>query len=222
MTVEQWAQPISDAARIVRATTPRHSLDLEDLVQIGWEATLRYLSPGSVSRVLVFVAAKSAMLTASAKWLHKAWSRNGSGNRVRGGPAPRLEGYHHWMQVEPTPPMELFIDLRRAFERLRAEERGAWAATRWRGETVADAGTLLGCRPATVIARARIADKRLILAAGGKSAARAGRTPVHSRKRDQFRARYRELRALGVEPAKANRAAHAQHAYATLLRQVSP
>jgi DNA-directed RNA polymerase specialized sigma24 family protein len=163
MTIDQWAEPISDAARIVRATIPRHSLDLEDLVQIGWEATLRYLSPGSgtVSRVLVFVAAKAAMLTASAKWLHKAWKPNASGNRVRSGPEPEASEWQEWLRAEPTPPIEFMIDVRRALARAREQERDAWLSTRWEGFTLAEAGQAQRCKPFTVLERARRVDARL-------------------------------------------------------------
>lgn len=162
MTYETWAQPISDAARIVRANIPRHSLDLEDLVQIGWEATQRYLGgKDNVSRVLVFVAAKSAMLTASARWIGKAWGRNASGNRVRNGAPADVSEWQDWLRVEPMPPIEFMIDVRRALERAREQDRAAWLSTRWDGQTVREAGSEQGCTPHTIIVRARRVDERL-------------------------------------------------------------
>lgn len=161
LSVEDFARPISDAARIVRAMIPRHSLDLEDLVQVGWEKTLRYLAgQESVSPTLVFVAAKLAMLNAHEQWMQKAWIRNASGNRVRRGEAPALTEWQEWQRAHPTPPIEALIDVYRALLRARDEDRSAWQA-RWAGYTVREAGEAQQCRAQTIVARSERVDSRL-------------------------------------------------------------
>lgn len=157
---EQYARPITDAARIVRSMLPKHSFDLDELVQIGWEKVLRY-PPESGSRTLVFVAAKLAMLNAHNQWIRREWRPNASGNRERTGPAPRLEEFQEWQRCSPTPPIESLIDLRRALSRMRDEEREAWVATQTEGWTLREAGQALACQPHTVLARTRRANERL-------------------------------------------------------------
>lgn len=220
--MENWAATISDAARIVRASIPRHVMDLDELVQIGWEKIARYLSDAtSADRTLVFITARNAMWEAVNRWRQRGYTKNASGNRVRRGPVPELTGWHDWMTHQPTPPIEMMIDVKRALERCAPEESSAWTLTRWQERSVDDAAAELQCRPATVIARARRADARVTMLAGGERTARHGRTPVRSRKRDEWRRRYRELRSLGVAPAHANRAANSVHGYATALRKAT-
>src|SRR5690606_39941971 len=62
--VETFAKPITDATRYVRRHLPTsNSIELADLVQVGWERVTRYLSGAdSASTALVFVTAKQGML----------------------------------------------------------------------------------------------------------------------------------------------------------------
>lgn len=215
---DHFARPISDAARIVRAMLPRHSFQLEELVQIGWEKTLRYL-PDDTSTTLVFVAAKHAMMNAHDRWRQRSRARDASGRQVRrGGDAPQVAEWHHWMSQVPPPPIELLIDVKRALEASRAKEIEAWVLTRWEESTFPEAAEALRCDRHTVMRRARRVDDRITPVAGDQ-VTRRGRVLTHSPKHDERRRRYAELRALGMGSREAARAATTLNKYSIAIRR---
>jgi hypothetical protein len=135
MNIEDYMHPITDAARIIKASLPPgHGLELSDLVNIGVERVLRYMSGSEgASSVLVFVCAKQGMQHESRRWSGK--DRHGRvGDKARKSKAPEFDEYEEWRHCVPTPPIEMMIDLKRALLALPLRESVSWYSQRWLGE----------------------------------------------------------------------------------------
>lgn len=212
------ARAVSDAARIVHARNRRAGLDLHDLVQIGWERVLRYLGRDTTNHVLAFVCAKGGMI------LHlKRDRKRGLGFRL-GSAARSIDpkfasiedrdlGY--WDQwTRQSLPVEEMIDAKRALLSMPLREAVAWHSHHWLGHEYTHLEDEFG------VSGGRIRQ----LAAAGNAKMRATidvpHVPTKSRRYQEERERYADLRARGATRSQASNGCKGPHAYAALVRQL--
>src|SRR5262245_49924549 len=108
-------QAISHAARVVKAALPPgHGLELADLVQIGAERVLRYLSgTEGTSYTLAFVCAKQGMFHEARLWSGR--SRHGTQRKTVSDPVfveyvDERDDIVDWLQRCTSPNLEAWID----------------------------------------------------------------------------------------------------------------
>ncbi len=238
MNIEDYMRPISDAARIVKASLPSgHGFELSDLVSIGAERVLRYVAgtPGA-SPVLAFICAKHGMQYEARRWSGKD-PHGAKGEKARKSPDPILTGYHEWAHVTPTPPYEVMIDTKRALLSMQLREAVSWYSHHWLMEDLDHLENELGVSEGRIRQYCASAREKLRAAWIGEwfetEEQKATREASRVATRDQSRARAneamlaerrrrrRELRALGLGSGAATRAAGSQHRYATALRQLT-
>lgn len=153
---ETFAKPITDAARHVRARLPRsNTIELADLVQVGWERVTRYLSGAAVaSTTLVFVCAKQGMVEEAARWASNAWAPDSSGKPRRTGKAPAFTGVHEWHRTT-TLDVDLLIDIKRTLLSMPLREAASWYSRHMLDERVGSLGPEFG------VSRSRICQYEL-------------------------------------------------------------
>lgn len=236
MNIEDCMRPISDAARIVRATLPPgHGFELSDLVSIGVERVLTYLrgTPGA-QPALVFVCAKQGMLYESRRWIGKD-PHALQGEKKRKSPDPILTGHHEWMGTVPTPPIAEMIDMKRALLSMQLREAVAWYSHHWLCEELDHLETELGVSEGRIRQYCRTARDKLAAAwkgdgfesedqkrarkASAEAEAEARRRAAHAEMLSERRSRYADLRQLGVSGAEAAKAASTRARYATLCQK---
>lgn len=198
MKLEDFMQPITSAARVVRASLPpHHGLELADLVSIGAERVLLYLARAeTTSSTLVFICAKQGMLYEARRWV----GRDPHG-RARKMPDPKFEEFDHvleWRRSHPAPPMELLIDCKRALLSVRLREAAAWYSSNWLGETHEHLEAELGVSAGRVRQYAATATAALRAVADATPRANTSQTTRVLRRRTGARERYNELRRLGA------------------------
>lgn len=142
---ETFAKPISDAARHVRARLPRsNTIELADLVQIGWERVTRYLrGASSAHTTLVFVCAKQGMFDEAARWAGNAWAPDAAGKARRIGEAPAFTGEHEWHSCTRLD-VDLLIDIKRALLSMPLREAASWYSRHMLDERVGTLGPEFG------------------------------------------------------------------------------
>lgn len=225
--VDVFAKPISDAARIVRRQLPAsNSLELADLVQIGWERVARYLGDAPVSTVLVFVCAKQGMLEEARHWAGCQHAKDGHGHPRRIGAAPRLEGYQEWFSFTPAPPIELLIDVYRTLLAMPLRESASWYSRHVLDEPV---GTLA---PEFGVSRGRICQyemaardklREVVLSGEERRESQTRILGTAKLQREQVeRQRYRELRDMGATRRQAMRGCKSPNCFASMAKQLTP
>jgi hypothetical protein len=227
ISTETFAKPISDAARRVRSRLPRsNTIEIEDLVQVGWERVTRYLAghDGPVSEVLVFITARQGMLEEAARWGGNAWQPDQRGKSRRIGPPPRLTGYHEWMRSVPCPDIELWIDIKRTLLAMPLREAASWYSRHVLDEPVGKLAPEFGVGRGRVCQYEIAARARLREVASGGEPIRQSSARIFGTARlrlDQVvRQRYAELRQLGASTKQATRGAKSPNCYASAVRQL--
>lgn len=167
-----WAAAISDAARIVFArfrVRAHFDLELSDLVQIGWERVLRYMSPDA-SRVLVFVCAKQGMMREAKTCGAMAGNRKLQHGRPDAVPFDDEDGgsLTFWRRATPPLPIEEMIDAKRALLALPLPEAYSWMACDVVGHDLEHAAGELARSPSSVRCYLRQARQALGMATDGK------------------------------------------------------
>lgn len=235
------ARAITDAARIVRAGNQRSALELDELVQVGWERVLRYLGRENVSPTLAFVCAKQGMLAA----VRVAAGRDRFGRTRRCGDPVFValdegrEGrdvavWDQWRRH--ALPVEEMIDAKRALLGMQLREAMAWYSHHWLGEELGHLTGELGVTEGRI--RQLCASARAKLAAVWAGDGFETETERQARlERDQQeraerreaarqhmlaerRARWADLRARGLRGAEARRAAQSATRYAEAVRRL--
>lgn len=140
MNIDDYMRPITDAARIVKASLPsHHGLELADLVQIGTERILRHLT-GNEPGWLAFVCAKQGMIYEVARWRAGRQAR-----RL----APMFVEYDDawdssvWRRSSALD-LELLIDLKRALLSMQLREAVSWYSHHWLCQELGHLETELG------------------------------------------------------------------------------
>lgn len=228
------ARAICDAARIVRAGN-RGGVELNELVQVGWERVLRYLGREHVSPTLAFVCAKQGMLAE----VRRAAGRDQLGRRRRF-PDPvfvaiddrDVSVWDQWRRY--ALPLEHMIDVKRALLAMQLREAVAWYSHHWLCEGLDHLMPELGVSEARIRQYCRAARDKLAAAWAGEwfeteadleerraTAARerdARRADANERMLAERRRRFAELRELGVSSKAARRASGSTARYAAIVR----
>jgi len=231
MNVDDFARPISDAARIVRSGLPSsNTIELCDLVQAGWLHATRYLQGAeSVSRTLVFVSVKHAMHQSALEWGQHAWadaggkrSKRGYAQRRRYGDPPQLTGFHEWHRCVPTPDLEMLIDVKRTLLSMPLREAVAWYSQRQLEEPAHKLAPEFGVSKGRVVQLAEMANDKLREAVDPEREMRPSNTIILSdwkaKHRHERRQRYGELRRLGASVKMATRGAKSAKLYSDAVR----
>lgn len=173
--LSDWMPQISDAARIVfRQWRGSRNFDLElsDLVQIGCERVLTYLSGAeSITGVLVFVCAKQGMQYEARRSGGMPGNRKNQHGRPDTLPLsePEDDGFPtHWRKFTPALPIEEMIDAKRALLALPMREAYSWLACDVWGHEKTHAANELGMSYASVRVYLRQARRSLGMATDGK------------------------------------------------------
>ncbi len=237
MNIDDYMRPISDAARIVKASLPiGHGFELLDLVSIGVERLLTYL-PNGANPGLVFICAKQGMQYEARRWRGKE-----PHGHARKSPDPVFCEYRDdwdsnvWRRAH-APELETLIDLKRALLAMQLREAVSWYSHHWLCEELDHLESELGVSDGRIRQYCAAALEKLRAAWRGDGfdteAQRATREAARIAARDQRRAlanaamlterrrRRHELRSLGLGSDAATRAAGSQHRYATALRQLT-
>lgn len=238
--IEDWMRPITDAARIVKASLPKgHGLELADLVSIGAERVLRYLGEAPSSAVLVFVCARQGMESEARRWSARGTH---AGRRVKA----RLEfcdydearDVAYWDQWRRyTLPVETMIDMKRALLAMQLREAVSWYSHHWLGEELDHLERELGVTDGRVQQYCASARKKLAATwrgehfeTEGEIAARkarqiaerdARRAAANARMLAARRERFAELKRLGAEPGQAKIGSRSKVQFATAYRQLT-
>ena len=231
MNVDDFARPISDAARIVRRTLPSsNSMELDDLVQAGWLHATRYLQGAeSASRTLVFVAVKLAMREAARAWAQNSWvdgpgkrSKKGYARRRRYGEPPILTGFQEWHRCVPTPDLALFIDVKRALLSMPLREAVAWHSQHQLDTPAHKLAPEFGVSCTRVVQLAAAANSKLRQVVDPDGEMRLSNTIILSdwkeKHRHERRQRYGELRRLGASVKMATRGAASARKFSDAVR----
>lgn len=231
MNVDDFARPISDAARIVRSGLPSsNTIELCDLVQAGWLHATRYLQGAeSVSRTLVFVSVKHAMHQAALEWGQHAWvdsggkrSRRGYARRRRYGDPPELTGLHEWHRCVPTPDLALLIDVKRTLLAMPLREAVAWYSQRQLDEPAHKLAPEFGVTHTRVVQLAAAANDKLRQVVDPDREVRPSNTIILSdwkaKYRHERRQRYGELRRLGASVKMATRGSKSAKLFSDAVR----
>lgn len=237
MNIEPYMPAISDAARIVKASLPPgHGLELADLVSIGAERVLRY-SPASP--VLAFVCAKQGMQYEVRRW--RAGRQAQRFQELRRD-LPEFVPYDdEWDSTvwrrSTVLDVELLIDLKRALLSMQLREAIAWYSHHWLCEELRHLEPELGVGEARIRQYVAAARDKLAAAWRGASfeteedkarrertriAARdAGRAMAAEKKLTLRRSRYAQLRAMGANPAQAERGCSSSVRFLAVARQLA-
>jgi|GEM_PF-5261060 len=231
MNVDDFARPISDAARIVRRGLPSsNTIELCDLVQAGWLHATRYLQGAeSASRLLVFVSVKHAMHAAALEWGQNAWADSsgkrsplGYARRRRLGDPPQLTGLHEWHRIVPTPDLALLIDIKRALLSMPLREAVAWYSQRQLDEPSHKLAPEFGVTRTRVVQLAAAANDKLRQVVDPDGEMRPSNTIILSdwkaKHRHDRRQRYGELRRLGASVKMATRGAKSPKLFSNAVR----
>ncbi len=242
MNLEDHMKAITDAARYVRARLPRgHGLELADLVSVGAEHVLRYLSGSdTASHVLVFISARQAMVMAARRWSGRCI--HGTKRKTFADPVfcgfDEARDVGHWDQwLRYTLPLEEMIDTKRALLAMQLREAVAWYSHHWLCEELTHLEAELGVshgriRQYCAAARAKLAAawqgerfdtedeirerRRLELVARDERRAVANARMLAERK-----ARYAELKRLGADHKLAQWGGVAKSRYLVTVRQLT-
>jgi hypothetical protein len=231
MNVDDFARPISDAARIVRSGLPSsNTIELCDLVQAGWLHAVRYLQGAeSASRTLIFVSVKHAMHQAALDWGQHAWattsgkrSARGHARRRRIGDPPKLTGLHEWHRCVPTPDLALMIDIKRTLLSMPLREAVSWYSQRQLDEPSHKLAPEFGVTHTRVVQLAAAANDKLRQVIDPDREMRPSNTIILSDWKAKYRhernQRYGELRRLGASVKTAQRGAKSVRLYADAMR----
>lgn len=149
MNIEPYMPAISNAARVVKARLPPgHGLDLADLVQIGAEKVMRYLShTDGTCYTLAFVCAKQGMIHEARRWSGR--SRHGTQRKTVTDPVfveyeAERDDVCDWFRRCTSPNIEAWIDLVRALFSLNSTKAAAWYGHHVLGESDAEIARGIG------------------------------------------------------------------------------
>lgn len=167
MNIEPYMQAISHAARVVKAALPPgHGLELADLVQIGAERVLRYLSRDAIgpSYTLAFVCAKQGMFHEARLWSGR--SRHGTQRKTVRDPVfveyeDERDDVVDWMQRCTSPNLEAWIDLVRALFSLNSSKAAAWYGHHVLGQSCNEIGRGIGVTGSDVVQHRQDAELRI-------------------------------------------------------------
>jgi hypothetical protein len=220
--VSEALRAITDAARIVRARLPsHHGFDLHDLVSIGYEAVATRGLEATDQRILVFIRAKQAMITAARKWS----GRSACGYQRRTFLDPMFSEYDDGVAVwdqwrRHALPLESMIDMKRALLAMRLREAVAWYSHHWLEEDRDHLRRELGVgdvRLGQYCAAARAQLAAAWLDGDPAPVGKASQTPENADRRK----RYSDLKRLGATTRQAQKNLTPTR-YAAMVRQLTP
>lgn len=166
MNIEPYMPAISNAARIVKAALPPgHGLELADLVQIGAERVLRYLSgTDGTCYALAFVCAKQGMFHEARLWSGR--SRHGTQRKTFTDPVfveyeAERDDVCDWFKRCTSPNIEAWIDLVRALFSLNSTKAAAWYGHHVLGESSAEIGRGIGVTASDIVQHRQDAELRV-------------------------------------------------------------
>lgn len=166
MNIEPYMRAISHAARVVKAALPPgHGLELADLVQIGAERVLRYLSgTEGTSYTLAFICAKQGMFHEARLWSGR--SRHGTQRKTVRDPVfveyeDERDDIVDWLQRCTSPNLEAWIDLVRALFSLNSTKAAAWYGHHVLGQSNAEIGRGIGVTGSDIVQHRRDAELRV-------------------------------------------------------------
>jgi DNA-directed RNA polymerase specialized sigma24 family protein len=166
VNIEPYMPAISNAARVVKAALPPgHGLELADLVQIGAERVLRYLSgTDGTSYTLAFVCAKQGMFREARLWS----GRCGHGTQRKTVTDPVFVEYDDerddpidWLKRCTSPNLEAWIDLVRALFSLNSTKAAAWYGHHVLGQSSAEIGRGIGVTASDIVQHRQDAELRV-------------------------------------------------------------
>ena len=212
-------------------------LELNELVQVGWERVLRYLGRETTNAVLAFVCAKQGMLAETR--LAAGRDRNGRARR-RGDPVfveldenRDVAVWDQWRRF--SLPVEEMIDAKRALLGMQMREAVAWYSHHWLGAELGELTGELGVTEGRIRQYCASARAKLAAAWAGDAveteAEREQRERRERNERDAQRAaanermlaerrrRRADLRSRGFSGADLSRAAQSYTRYAEALRR---
>lgn len=221
---KRYARPITDAARLVHARLSRKvTLELADLVQVGWERVSRYLADGTASPIVVFICARDGMFDEVRRWQElPADARTLRAWRAAGG--DEIGDTFGWPRYTPALDIELLIDVKRALLDMKLREAASWYSRHVLDEPVGKLGPEFGVGRGRICqyeisARARLREVVLDGEPHRPSTARIMGTAKLKRSIEE-RTRYAELRKLGATVKQATRGAKSPNCFASMLRQL--
>jgi hypothetical protein len=228
---------ITSAARIVKSAHRSHPFEVADLVSIGAERVIRYLSGSEgAAGALVFVCAKQGMLYELRRWQGRD-PHGLQGEKRRKSADPVLTGYHEWMGLVPTPPYETLIDLKRALLAMQLREAVSWYSHHWLCEELDHLENELGVSEGRIRQYCAAAKEKLQAAWRGErfetadeaSARKDAETQETVRRRSaanermltERKTRYAELRAMGADSKQAAWGGAAKSRYRIIANRLS-
>lgn len=165
MNLEPYMPAISNAARVVKARLPSgHGLELADLVQIGAEKVLRYLSgTDGTAYLLAFVCAKQGMIHEARRWSGR--SRHGTQRKFADPVFVEYDAERDdnvdWLRRCTTPNLEAWIDLVRALFSLNSTKAAAWYGHHVLGQSSAEISRGIGVTASDIVQHRQDAELRV-------------------------------------------------------------